>query len=155
MQPKRTTVLRKGQLMQVGEKALQHSDVTFGVHETAQEATVSAPPLPGTARIKVLAIGPLTNHGLRYQGTIIRVPQWVVLEDGRAARFNRLFRNDGTADVAHGEFILPGGAVYQPCTKTAAMEVAERESRTALAAAKLGIQVANSAGQPAGNTVII
>jgi hypothetical protein len=145
MQPKRTKVLRKGQIMEVGQNALQNGDVTFGIHETEKEATVSAPPLPGTARVKVLAIGPFTNFSLRYQGTTIRVPEWVVLDDGRALRFNRLFRNDGTADVEQGEFILPGGAVYQPCSKTPFMEGAERESRTALAAAKLGIHVASGA----------
>lgn len=134
-----TKVLRKGKIQQVGEKDLQRGDIQFGMVETEKDIAAKEAPLPGTRRVQVLAIGPFTRYALKFQGQMIRVPEWVVMDDGRALKFHRLFKNNGTADVEAGEFIFPGGAVYQPCPKTDAMVRAERESRTMLAAAKMGI----------------
>lgn len=132
-------VLRKGKITQVANKDLQRGDIQFGMVETERSISAKEAPLPGTRRVEVMAIGPFTRFALKFQGQMMRVPEWVVMSDGRALKFHRLFKNDGTADVEPGEFIFPGGAVFQPCPKTDTMERAERESRTMLAAARLGI----------------
>lgn len=143
MQPKRTKVLRKGAITEINEKDMQRGDISFGFQETDIHHSVDQAPLPGTSRVKVIAIGPYTTYGVRYKGSFLRVPQWVVLDDGRALSFNRMFKGDGTAEVEQGEFIFPGGVVYHPTRKTPIMESAERESRTALYAAKAGILAAD------------
>lgn len=134
-----TKVLRKGKIQQVREKDLQRGDIQFGVVETEKEINVKDSSIPGTRRVRVIAIGPFTRHALKSGKQMIRVPEWVVMDDGRSLKFHRLFHPNGTADVAPGEFVFPGGAVFRPCEKTAAMERAERESRSYLAAAKMGI----------------
>lgn len=141
-----TKVLRKGHMQTINTKDLQHGDIQFHTQDTEREhdSAVKEAPLPGTKRVQVIAIGPYTQHALKFKGTMIRVPQWVVMEDGRALKFNRLFNKNGTADLDPGEFVFPGGAVFRPCTKTPLMESAERESRTALYAAKAGIFTADA-----------
>lgn len=134
-----TKVLSKGKIKQVNEKDLQRGDIQFGVVETEKEINVSESSIPGTRRVRVIAIGPFTRHTLKHGKQMIRVPEWVVMDDGRGLKFHRLFHPNGTADVAPGEFVFPGGAVFRPCEKTATMERAERESRSHLAAARLGL----------------
>lgn len=134
-----TKVVRKGHLQTIDKKDLKHGDLQFETVETEKEVNVGSAPLPGTKRVSVLAIGPYTNHAVKANGRMLPVPQWVVLTDGRALKFHRLFNKDGTADVDQGEVIFPGGAVFRPCEKTAAMQRAERENNSHLTAARLGL----------------
>ncbi|CAB4137008.1 hypothetical protein UFOVP315_41 [uncultured Caudovirales phage] len=146
MSNKPTKVLRGGKIQTIREKDMQRGDITAQIVETERSIESSkAPPLPGTRRVKVLAIGPYTLHGVKVNNQWVRVPQWVVLDDGRALNFSRMFDADGTADVGQGEVIFPGGAVFVPCPKTAPMETAERESRNTLALNKMGLHVGSTA----------
>lgn len=133
-----TKVIRGGKVQTIQEKDMQRGDMQVKAVDTDVEV-LSKDHLPaGTRRVSVIAIGPWTPHAVRSDGKTLRVPQWVVMDDGRAFAFHRIFHS-AVGDVYPGEMVFPGGAVFQPCNKTQTMMLAEQESRLALRAAQFGL----------------
>ena len=114
---KPTKVLRKGRMQLVGEKDIERGDLQFQSVETEKEISVKDVTLPGTRKVAVLAIGPFTIYAVRFNGNNMRVPQWLVLTNGQALKFHRVFRGP-VEEVEPGEWVFPGGAVFRPCPKT-------------------------------------